>query len=158
MTRTKRFWRVLAIAAVMVPALGLAAPAQAADPPPEVRFVATSVIVRPNARNVAYVTGSYRCYGGQPIHLWVSVKQGGPDPTAEGSGATSTAWYDTNAIEPPPVICDGQWHAVFVPVGRHFNKGQLQAGAAWVQFCLVAPGGDFGIVASNSKWVNVVGV
>ena len=31
------------------------------------------------------VVGTYRCWGGESIHLWVSVKQGGPDPTAEGS-------------------------------------------------------------------------
>jgi hypothetical protein len=155
--------RALASALAMGGALTMAAPAQAqTNPPPEVLFVAPRVIANRFSPDTALVVGVYRCFGGQADHLWVSVKQGGPDPTAEGSGATSTAWYDTNIAGEPTTICDGRYHAAVVPVGRYPNKARLTSGQAWIQFCLVAPDpsgqSDFGIVASQSEWATVVGV
>lgn len=151
-------------ALTMAGGLGVAAgPAQAqTTPPPEVLYVAPRVITTPFNPDEALVIGVYRCFGGQADHLWVSVKQGGPDPTAEGSGATSTAWYDTNIAGEPVTICDGRYHSAVVPVGRYPNKAELSRGEAWIQFCLVAPDptgqSDFGIVASQSEWATVVGI
>lgn len=158
-TRATRLWRGLALAAVMCMALGVAPPAGAQTGPtepqaPEVLFVPPVAVVNPIRPEVAYVVGVYRCFGGDPIHLWVSAKQGGPDPSAAGSGATSVAWYDTNVLEPPPVVCDGTWRIAFVPIGKYPNKAGLTSGQAWVQFCLVDPSG---IVASQSKYVTVAG-
>jgi hypothetical protein len=157
----KRFLTLASIAA-MFATLSLAAPAGAqTSGDPEVFFVAPAVIVNPFQPDTARIVGVYRCFGGDPIHLWVSAKQGGPDPTAEGSGATSTAWYDTNVIEPAPVTCDGRYHTAFVTVGRHPDKAELTSGQAWIQFCLVAPDptgqSEFGIVASQSEWAPVFG-
>jgi hypothetical protein len=158
-----RFGRIVAVGAVLASFLAVSAPAgaqvTAEDPPPEVLYVPAFVVGNPFQPGSATIYGVYRCFGGDPIHLWVSVKQGGPDPTAEGSGATSTSWYDTNVLEAPPVTCDGRYHLAAVPVGQHPDKAPLSSGQAWVQFCLVAPGGgEFGIVASQSEWATVVGV
>ena len=162
MVRTSRFRHFLAVAGVMAATLTFTAPAaaQTTTQEPEVLYVSDVVFANPFQPDVAYVIGVYRCFGGDPIHLWVSLKQGGPDPTAEGSGATSTSWYDTNILEPPPVTCDGRYRVAFVPVGKYPDKARLTSGQAWMQFCLVAPGegeGE-GIVASQMTWVTVVGV
>jgi hypothetical protein len=165
MRRVSRTGRLLGVAAVLAALLGLAAPAGAqtnTTQAPEVLFVPNVVVVNPANPDVAFIVGVYRCFGGAPIHLWVSAKQGGPDPSAEGGGSSAAAWYDTNIIDPAPVTCDGNYHAAFVPVGRHPGQGRLTSGQAWVQFCLVAPGpngeGPDGIVASNSAFSTVVGV
>jgi hypothetical protein len=164
MRTARRCGRVLAAAAAVASFVALAAPAGAQTvtdtQAPEVLYVPAVVVVNPTTPDVAYVVGVYRCFGGSPIHLWVSAKQGGPDPSAEGAGATAAAWYDTNIIPPPAVTCDGSYHAAFVPIGRHPGQGQLTSGQAWVQFCLVAPGPngeEDGIVASNSQFATVVG-
>ncbi|MDQ4131996.1 MAG: hypothetical protein M3179_02060 [Actinomycetota bacterium] len=157
--RIKTGGRRLGALALMVGSLGMAlgaaAPAGAgvvATQEPQVLFVAPVVTVRGDQ---AQIIGVYRCFGGEPIHLWVSAKQGGPDPTAEDSGATSTSWYDTNIAGAPPVICDGRYHVATVPVGRYPNKAQLTSGQAWVQFCLVDE--NFGFLATQSKWARVIG-
>ena len=105
--------------------------------------------------------GQYRCWGpSDQMHLWVSVKQGGPDPTAEGSSSTVKAWYDTNISMDVRVRCDGAWHWRTVQLGRHpedftgRDLGYLKNGKAWMQFCMVSPEG---IVASQSRWVTVRG-
>jgi hypothetical protein len=158
--KTGKCFRAATAAAVMVGSLAMAlaagAPAGAgvATRPPEVLFVASTVTVRNSSPDTARVIGLYRCFGGEPIHLWVSVKQGGPDPSAEGSGATSTSWYDTNIAGAPLPICDGRYHVLSVDVGRYPNKAQLQSGPAWVQFCLVDE--NFGIVASQQKFIRVL--
>lgn len=149
------FRRVLAVAGVLAMTLTVAAPASAQQAP-EVFYVANVAFSNPLQPDTAYVVGIYRCFGGQPIHLWVSLKQGGPDPSAEGSGATSTSWYDTNILPPPDVNCDGRLHSIVVPVGKYPNKARLTSGQAWVQFCLVAGGEDGGIVASQSKFIRVI--
>jgi hypothetical protein len=157
MRRVPKVWRAVALVAVLGSVLALAGPAGAATRAPEIRFVAQVVPVSPLLPDIAFVTGSYRCFGGQPIHLWVSVKQGGPDPTAEHSSHTVTSWYDTNPPgAPPPVTCNGAWQSVSVPVRRHLDKARLKAGPAWVQFCLVDE--HNGLLASNSRWATVVGI
>lgn len=154
--------------AMMAGGMAVAAPAMADDPPPQVLAVPAVVIVNPLHPETATIVGVYRCFGGDPIHLWVSAKQGGPDPSAEGAGFTPAAfggvsWYDTNIIEPPPVNCDGRYHSAVVTIGQHPNKAMLTSGRAWIQFCLVAPdpndpGNPFGgIVASQQKFGRVVG-
>jgi hypothetical protein len=96
------------------------------------------------------------------MHLWVSVKQGGPDPTAEGSSSTVKAWYDTNISQDVAVRCNGRWQTTTVDLGRHPTDfsgrplGYLKNGRAWLQFCLVPPDQSV-LFASKSRWVNVVG-
>lgn len=156
MARVGTRLRVLLLGAMLATTVGMATPATAQTAgEPEVLFVGSPIWSYPTQPDVAYVTGVYRCYGGQPIHLWVSAKQGGPDPSAEGSGATSTSWYDTNISGGAPVVCDGKYRAVIVPIERYPNKARLSSGQAWVQFCLVS---DEGIVASQSKYIRVAGV
>ena len=169
MSRAGKGLRALAAAAVLCGTAIVAAPANAADPPPEVLTAAGVVIVDPLHPDTARIVGVYRCFGGQPIHLWVSAKQGGPDPSAEGAGGTpaaqggAVAWYDTNIITPAPVACDGHYHSAIVKIGQHPEKALLTGGTAWIQFCLVAPdpnnpNSEFGIVASQQKFGRVVGV
>jgi hypothetical protein len=98
------------------------------------------------------------------MHLWVSVKQGGPDPTAEGSSSTVNAWYDTNISQDVAVTCNGKWQVAKVDLGRHPTDftgrqlGSLHNGKAWLQFCLVqGTDEETAIVASDSHWLRVVG-
>lgn len=148
--------------AVVGSGFAVAVPAVSAEQAPEVLSVPAVVIVNPRDPSTATIIGVYRCFGGEPIHLWVSAKQGGPDPTAEGSGATVDAWYDTNITPAPEVNCDGRYHSVQVTVGQHPGQELLTSGRAWIQFCLVAPDpsgqSEFGIVASQSKYGRVLGV
>ena len=168
MKKAGKALQALVAVGVLVGGLAVATPAWADDPAPQVLAVPAVVIVNPLNPDTARIIGVYRCFGGDPIHLWVSAKQGGPDPSAEGAGGTpaseggAVAWYDTNIIEPAPVTCDGRYHTAVVTVGRHPDKAQLTNGPAWIQFCLVAPDptaqSDFGIVASQQKFGRVVGV
>ena len=112
-------------------------------------------------RSVVTVKGTYRCWGpSSSMHLWVSVKQGGPDPRAEGSSSTVDAWYDTNVSGDVRVRCDGDWHTKAVQLGRHTSDasgrplGYLKDGRAWLQFCLVPPSGEQ-FLASKSRWLTV---
>jgi hypothetical protein len=168
MSKAGKGLRAVVSVAVLLGGLAVAAPALAEDPPPQVLAVPAVVIVNPLHPDTAKIIGVYRCFGGAPIHLWVSAKQGGPDPSAEGAGGTpasqggAVAWYDTNIIEPAPVTCDGRYHTAIVTVGQHPEKAQLTSGRAWIQFCLVAPdpsnpNAEFGIVASQQEFGRVVG-
>src|SRR5690242_10637959 len=86
----------LASAAVLAVSAG-AAWADTAVPAPEIGTLAAVAVVAAHGPGTAQVTGRYRCWGpSEEMHVWVSVKQGGPDPTAEGSSSTVDAWYDTN--------------------------------------------------------------
>ena len=164
---------VLAAAATLALA-GTALPAASASaaelPAPEIAWVGRHVVA--NGRD-AYIQAKFRCWGGETgTHLWASVKQGGPDPTAEGSGMTSDAWYDTNyqyANDPAgqTIQCDGRWHVnrfvvklVDHPFGTDFVSGKLQKGAAWVQFCVFdssATDDNFPTgFASDSSWKTVI--
>ena len=112
------------------------------------------------------VKGRYRCSAPvDEMHLWVSVKQGGPDPTAPGSSSTVNAWYDTNISQDVAVTCDGRWRTARVELGRWNTDfsgrqlGYLENGSAWLQFCLVQGTDEAtAIVASDSRWVKVHGV
>ena len=135
-----------------------AAPA-APDRAPEVSFVAP--IVWGSGSGSVTALGSYRCWGGEDIHLWVSVKQGGPDPTAEGSSSTVDAWYDTTVSGDVDVTCNGRWQVATVDLGQRATDwggrelSALRDGRAWLQFCLVDE--DTELLASKNRWVYVAG-
>jgi hypothetical protein len=104
-----------------------------------------NVRVDPADPTVGYVTARYVCSGGDGAHVWVSVKQAAsrlPERwlTAEGSGAGSAAWSHSHANA---VACDGAWHTgTFRVDQQEWGWGTLQRGQAWVQFCVIPPGGD----------------
>jgi hypothetical protein len=148
-----------------------AAPAQAAPvakpavgTAPEILWTGPVALVHPGNES-ATVLGIYRCSAPlDQMHLWVSVKQGGPDPTAEGSSSTVNAWYDTNISQDVAVTCNGKWQVATVDLGRHATDftgrplGKLTNGKAWLQFCLVQGTDEAtAIVASHSRWLAVVG-
>jgi hypothetical protein len=131
---------------------------------PQIKNLGAYAYVDRHDRELVRVTGTYKCFGGRPIHLWVSVKQGGPDPTAEGSSSTVDAWYDTNISMDVYVKCDGRWHTRTVKLGAHPTDftgrelGLLKNGKAWLQFCLVAGEDEANaLLASKSRWVKVRG-
>jgi hypothetical protein len=149
---------VVALVAIALSFTGLST-ASASTRAPQVKNLGAYAVVSKHDPAVVRVTGSYKCFGGQPIHLWVSVKQGGPDPTAPGSSQTVNAWYDTNISQDVYVKCDGRWHTRSVKLGMHPTDftgrplGLLQNGKAWLQFCLVDEQNM--LIASKSRWVKV---
>jgi hypothetical protein len=169
----KRFAGVLAVAVVagtmLVSAAGpvqaapVAKPAATTDP--EIKWTGPVAVVN-KSNDTATVFGIYRCSAPlEEMHLWVSVKQGGPDPTAEGSSSTVDAWYDTNVSQDVAVTCNGKWQVAKVDLGRHETDftgrplGELANGSAWLQFCLVqGTSEETAIVASEGAWLKVVGV
>lgn len=166
MRRSRVLVVVLAALALLVPGLSSASAAPTAPPPPrapEIGVVTPVVWGTPWKADTVQVVGTYRCWGGESIHLWVSVKQGGPDPTAEGSSSTVAAWYDTNVSQDVEVRCNGRWQVTTVDLGRAATDftgrplGYLQNGKAWLQFCLVAGEEPGGLLASKNRWVQVVG-
>ena len=121
----------------------------------------------------ASVRARYMCESS--THLWVSAKQtadGSVDPTleAEGSSGAAAAWMDTNdwvtmGGETFPIssgdeqlVCDGRTHSQSVTIDvTNAPWGAwdaLQAGMAWVQWCIVeeAENGEF---VSDQRWVGV---
>jgi len=166
----KRFIRLLAVSLVagamlVSGAVGAsAAPvAPAATTDPQIRW--TGPVAWVSHGDTASVIGIYRCSAPlEEMHLWVSLKQGGPDPTAPGSSSTVNAWYDTNISQDVAVTCNGKWQVAKVDLGRHPTDfggrplGTLKNGKAWLQFCLVqGTDEETAIVASDSHWVRVVG-
>jgi hypothetical protein len=151
---------VVALMAVALSFTGLSS-ASAQVRAPQVKDLGGYAVVSKYDPTVVRVTGTYKCFGGSPIHLWVSVKQGGPDPTAEGSSSTVDAWYDTNVSADVYVKCDGRWHTRTVTLGAHPTDftgrplGLLHNGKAWLQFCLVDEQNM--LLASKSRWVTVKG-
>lgn len=130
---------------------------------PQIKSLSGIATVDRYDRSIVRVKGTYRCWGpSNSMHLWVSVKQGGPDPTAPGSSETVRAWYDTNVSMDVQVRCNGVWHTKTVELGRHATDfsgrklGFLKNGPAWLQFCLVPPSGEQ-FLASKSRWVSVTG-
>lgn len=162
---------IAAVGALMLSGAGFAQGevADTSGAAPQVGKLAPVAWVNWQQPDTASVIGSYKCSGPSDVmHLWVSVKQGGPDPTAEGSSSTVDAWYDTNISQDVQVKCNGRWQVTRVDLGQHPTDftgrplTRLHNGKAWLQFCLVAPGDDpsnpeDGIVASQSRWVKVVG-
>ena len=158
---------VVALLALTMSLTGLSATATATDSyatnPPQIKWLSAYATVDPYDPEVVRVRGTYKCFGGEPIHLWVSVKQGGPDPTAEGSSSTVKAWYDTNVSQDVWVRCDGRWHTRTVRLERWETDftgrplGYLKNGKAWLQFCLVAGDDENSLLASKNRWVTVRG-
>ncbi|MGY1753045.1 hypothetical protein [Blastococcus sp. SYSU D01042] len=180
MRRIRALLVVLAALAVSLTGLSSASAAPTAPAPPrapEIGFVTPIAWTTPWKADSVQVLGTYRCWGGEPIHLWVSVKQGGPNPTVEGSSTTVDAWYDTNISQDVAVTCNGRWQTKLVTLGRHpvanypgdfadpqvppppptRPLGYLKNGKAWLQFCLVAGEEPGGLLASKNTWVQVVG-
>ncbi|WP_121194226.1 hypothetical protein [Motilibacter peucedani] len=108
---------------------------------PEVSYTKGNVFAHGDS---AEVRAKYRCSPGTEMtHVWVSVKQGPGDLTQEGSSAIAKAYYDTNVAGTEPVLtCDGKWKFLTTTVLRHTDKDALQAGEAYVQFCLYAGRGE----------------
>ena len=140
----------LAAAAALVAAsaaVPLSSASAAELPAPEIAWVGKHVVANGSE---AYIQAKFRCYGGETgTHLWASIKQGGEDPTAEGSGMKSDAWYDTNyqyANDPAgqTIDCDGHWHATRFTVKLVDGWQPLTGGPAWVQFCVFDSTGGFG--------------
>ena len=143
-----------------------AQPASAEVRTPEIGALAGSAVLGVDGAGTVRVAGTYRCWGpSEEMHVWVSVKQGGPDPTAEGSSSTVDAWYDTNVSQDVEVTCDGRWHVKHVTLGRNptdFTGRPLQSlhrGKAWLQFCMVPATSteENFIFASKTRWVTVAG-
>jgi hypothetical protein len=121
----------------------------------------------------ATVRARYLCESS--THLWVSAKQtadGSVDPVLEGEGSSSAAaaWMDTNdwvtvgedtfpiSSGDEQLVCDGRTHSqsvtIDVPNAPGGSWEALQAGMAWVQWCIVeeAENGEF---ISDQRWVTV---
>jgi hypothetical protein len=135
-------WAVLGSAAALA-AVGM--PAATADAP-EVAWTGVNINVAPDG-SAAYISGKYRCDGGEEgTHLWVSVKQGEGLSFENTSSSLADAWYDTNWMysESDPdglnVDCDGHWHVTRYELRQVF--GELVDGQALVQFCLFDSSGS----------------
>jgi hypothetical protein len=107
--------------------------------------VTGNVRIDPNDPTVGYVTARYICQGGDGAHVWVSVKQAEsrrPESwlTKEGSGAARATWSHSHANT---VTCDGHWNVQTFRIDQsEWGWGQMKPGQAWVQFCVIPPGGD----------------
>lgn len=138
--------RILAFAVLVIAGVALGASFAMATPAGKLDSqVIGNVRIDPSDPTVAYVTARYICEGGDGAHVWASVKQaesGLPEQwlTAEGSGENSAAWSHSHRNA---VVCDGQWHvATFTVDQEEWGGGELRQGQAWVQFCVIPPGGD----------------
>ena len=121
----------------------------------------------------ATVRARYLCESS--THLWVSAKQtadGSVDPAleAEGSSGAAAAGMDTNnwvtmgedtfpiSSGDEQLVCDGRTHSQSVTIdvtnAPWGSWDGLQAGMAWVQWCIVeeAENGEF---ISDQRWVSV---
>jgi hypothetical protein len=114
--------------------------------------------VRINGDGSATVTARYIC---QPEfnHLWVSAKQVAdrhPDQALANPGSgeddTSVAWSDSHPLD---FACDGAWHTQSFAIQP--EKGQLEQGQAWVQFCLTGGEGfPPPLLVQSKSWTAVV--
>jgi hypothetical protein len=143
-----RLLSVLALLAVAV--IATAGLATAAAPPGKTDAqVLGPAQIDANDPTIAYVTARYICQGGmtEETHLWVSVKQTAsrlPDNRLkeEESSGISAAWSQSHPTA--SVVCDGQWHTqTFTVSHAEYGFGELQAGQAYVQFCLFGGDGTF---------------
>ena len=150
-----------ALAATSV--LALAAPAAAAPEPAFEADVVGVVRIDPADPTVAEVQVRYRCAAGGELGLWVSVKQtadrsADPDLAEEGSSGISAAWSDSHRNN---FTCDGRSRVATFEVdqlepgwgGERPAQGALAKGQAYVQFCLTGPGGEDGLLISESEFV-----
>jgi hypothetical protein len=144
---------LLALAIVVLAAVGTAGLASATPAGKTDAEVLGNVRIDPTDATVGYVTARYICNGGMTpnTHLWVSVKQTAdrsPDPALKGesSSGISAAWSQSHPTA--QVTCDGQWHAQTFTISQaDYGFGALQQGQGYVQFCLF--GGDDAYAASQ---------
>ena len=121
----------VAVGGFAAPAVGSEARVAAA---PSAEVVSVSRVYLENGRPM--VAGTYRCTG-RLTHLWVSVKQGGRDLKAEGSGAEARSWYQ-RTWDNKRVRCDGREHTELYRLRPTGDTGKVRAGRrAYVQFCLL---------------------
>ena len=137
--------KAVGVAASVLALLTMGVPNATADAP-EVAWTGVNINVAPDG-SAAYISGKYRCDGGEEgTHLWVSVKQGDGLSFENTSSSLADAWYDTNWMysESDPdglnVDCDGRWHVVRYELRQVF--GELTDGPALVQFCLFDSSGS----------------
>jgi hypothetical protein len=137
--------------AVAVATLGLAASAAVSAgaasatvtyAPPQVQWVG-DVVNAPAHTHTAIVRGRYKCYGGEPTHLYIGVKQGPRvNATTHTSSEFARAFYSTNWNADGPGLslnCDGHSHKqafLLRPQPGFEQKQVLKNGPAFVQFCI----------------------
>jgi hypothetical protein len=127
-----------------------------------------NVLIDPEDPTVAYVTARYTCPTGGVPHLWVSVKQAesrGPDPLLkeEGSSGYAAAWSQSHPTA--QVVCDGTWHVDTFTVdqtetppwspNQPIGFGQLTAGQAYAQFCLLDASSEEGPIAFSMRFAGI---
>ena len=156
---------ILALAATAV--LGVAPGSALAAKEPYAKVISH---VKLKKDGTATVRARYMCESS--THLWVSAKQtadGSVDATLEeeGSSSAAAAWMDTNnwitvgqdtfgiSSGDNQLICDGRTHSQSITINvtnaPWGSWDALQAGMAWVQWCIV---GDTEFV-SDQLWVTV---
>ena len=133
------------VAAFAVAGLALTTAVATAAPAPKLDAQVTGTVrIDPSDPTVGYVDARYICEGGEGAHVWVSVKQAESrlpetELTLEGSGGKAAAWSHSHANT---VTCDGTWHTgTFTVNQEEWGQGELKPGHAWVQFCVIPPGG-----------------
>ena len=139
------------VAAVAVMALAAAPGAHAAGLGTKAQAQVLGPVVD-NGDGTATVTARYTCPEG--FHLWVSAKQVAsrlPDKRlqAGGSSEISAGWWQSH---PENFTCDGAWRTGSFVIGTfEYGIGSLEAGSAWVQFCLIGEN----TFLSEQRWVAV---
>jgi hypothetical protein len=161
MTKLARKAAFAGAAAVPLALAGMVGSASAAGLPHPSGNVQTRIVRSADHPNIAFLTGSYKCFGGKGV-LWASVKQGGPDPTAESSSQTVATWYDAHVL----LTCNGKPHTLTVEINKHLksdaypapkNYRTLYAGKAWIQWCVTQGKSETASnLSSTSKWGHVV--
>lgn len=128
----------LAAAATVSAATATAAPYQ----PPVVQWVG-DVVQAPVGTHTAIVRAQYRCFGGEPTHLYIGLKQGPRvNDTTHTTSDYARAFYSTNYNADGPSLslnCDGQSHKrafTLRPQPGFEQKAPLRDGPAFVQFCI----------------------
>lgn len=143
--------RIITLAAAAVAVLAAVPVTASAAPAAKAQAQVLGTVVT-HDDGTASVTARYVCPEG--FHLWVSAKQvesARPDSRLqeEGSSQHSAAWLQSH---PTGFTCDGEWHTgTFEIDTAEQGWGELQAGQAWVQFCLI---GESTFI-SESRWVAV---
>lgn len=126
---------LVAMGGLVMGAFAIPAGAATSYKNPTGRATSYNVIRGASDASEAFLTGTYRCYGENGV-LWASVKQGGPDPTAEGSSGTVDSWYDGHFA----LNCNGRTHRVTVEVVKQTKEvgeyADLHSGRSWIQWCV----------------------
>ena len=136
-------------ALALVPATSAVAAPRPAYQAPVVNKVNPVVVADPTGAVSAVVHASYTCYGGNPTHLYIGLKQG---PLIDATEHTSSQFAETffstnwNADQGSLALnCDGKMHEqgftlkpddYFTNVVHGGSTPPMRAGQAFVQFCL----------------------